>query len=47
MVADATTTAASAVNKDAAEKVLAKKSDEAVQQTLFKASLGEVKSRLN
>jgi F-type H+-transporting ATPase subunit b len=31
----------------AAEKVLAKKSDEAVQQTLFKASLGEVKSRLN
>ncbi|ODS58882.1 MAG: ATP F0F1 synthase subunit B [Agrobacterium sp. SCN 61-19] len=31
----------------AAEKVLAKKSDEAVQQTLFKASVGEVKSRLN
>ncbi|SIQ04498.1 F-type H+-transporting ATPase subunit b [Rhizobium sp. RU33A] len=31
----------------AAEKVLAKKSDEAVQQTLFKASIGEVKSRLN
>lgn len=31
----------------AAEKVLAKKSDEAVQQSLFKASVGEVKSRLN
>ncbi|MFL0692193.1 MAG: F0F1 ATP synthase subunit B [Agrobacterium tumefaciens] len=31
----------------AAEKVLAKKSDEAVQQSLFKASIGEVKSRLN
>lgn len=31
----------------AAEKVLAKKADEAVQQTLFKASVGEVKSRLN
>ncbi|MGE8102916.1 F0F1 ATP synthase subunit B [Allorhizobium sp. NPDC080224] len=31
----------------AAEKVLARKSDEAVQQTLFKASVGEVKSRLN
>ncbi|MDH4441737.1 MAG: F0F1 ATP synthase subunit B [Rhizobium sp.] len=31
----------------AAEKVLAKKADDAVQQTLFKASLGEVKSRLN
>ncbi len=31
----------------AAEKVLAKKSDEAVQQTLFMASIGEVKSRLN
>lgn len=31
----------------AAEKVLAKKSDETVQQSLFKASVGEVKSRLN
>ncbi|EKF59216.1 F0F1 ATP synthase subunit B [Agrobacterium albertimagni AOL15] len=31
----------------AAEKVLAKKADEAVQQTLFRASVGEVKSRLN
>ena len=31
----------------AAEKVLAKKAVEAVQQTLFKASVGEVKSRLN
>ncbi len=31
----------------AAETVLAKKSDEAVQQSLFKASVGEVKSRLN
>jgi F-type H+-transporting ATPase subunit b len=31
----------------AAEKVLAKKADEGVQQTLFKASVGEVKSRLN
>lgn len=31
----------------AAEKVLAKKSDETVQQALFKASVGEVKSRLN
>jgi F-type H+-transporting ATPase subunit b len=31
----------------AAEKVLAKRSDEAVQQSLFKASVGEVKSRLN
>lgn len=31
----------------AAEKVLAKKSDEAVQQSLLKASIGEVKSRLN
>jgi F-type H+-transporting ATPase subunit b len=31
----------------AAEKVLAKKSDDTVQQALFKASLGEVKSRLN
>jgi F-type H+-transporting ATPase subunit b len=31
----------------AAEKVLAKKADESVQQALFKASLGEVKSRLN
>ncbi|MDH4414957.1 MAG: F0F1 ATP synthase subunit B [Rhizobium sp.] len=31
----------------AAEKVLAKKADEAVQQTLFKASVAEVKSRLN
>ncbi|MBB5274644.1 F-type H+-transporting ATPase subunit b [Rhizobium rosettiformans] len=31
----------------AAEKVLAKKADESVQQSLFKASVGEVKSRLN
>jgi F-type H+-transporting ATPase subunit b len=31
----------------AAEKVLAKKSDEGVQKALFKASIGEVKSRLN
>ncbi|MCC8931169.1 MULTISPECIES: F0F1 ATP synthase subunit B [Rhizobiaceae] len=31
----------------AAEKVLAKKADEGVQQTLFKASVAEVKSRLN
>lgn len=31
----------------AAEKVLAKKSDEGVQKALFKASVGEVKSRLN
>ncbi|MFN3507089.1 MAG: F0F1 ATP synthase subunit B [Allorhizobium sp.] len=31
----------------AAEKVLAKKADEAVQQQLFKSSVGEVKSRLN
>jgi F-type H+-transporting ATPase subunit b len=31
----------------AAEKVLAKKADESVQQQLFKASVGEVKSRLN
>ncbi|MDQ0422704.1 F-type H+-transporting ATPase subunit b [Peteryoungia aggregata LMG 23059] len=31
----------------AAEKVLAKKADEAVQQTLFKASVADVKSRLN
>lgn len=31
----------------AAEKVLAKKTDESVQQALFKASVGEVKSRLN
>jgi F-type H+-transporting ATPase subunit b len=31
----------------AAEKVLAKKTDDGVQQQLFKASIGEVKSRLN
>ncbi len=31
----------------AAEKVLAKKADGGVQQALFKASIGEVKSRLN
>lgn len=31
----------------AAEKVLAKKADESVQQQLFKASVDEVKSRLN
>ncbi|MBX9467603.1 F0F1 ATP synthase subunit B [Rhizobium sp. WL3] len=31
----------------AAEKVLAKKTDDTVQQALFKASVGEVKSRLN
>ncbi|MFN3719705.1 MAG: F0F1 ATP synthase subunit B [Rhizobium rhizophilum] len=31
----------------AAEKVLAKKTDDAVQQALFKSSVGEVKSRLN
>lgn len=31
----------------AAEKVLAKKADEAVQQQLFKSSVAEVKSRLN
>ncbi|THV16618.1 F0F1 ATP synthase subunit B [Rhizobium rhizophilum] len=31
----------------AAEKVLAKKTDDTVQQALFRASVGEVKSRLN
>lgn len=31
----------------AAEKVLAKKADDSVQQALFKASISEVKSRLN